>query len=415
MEGGFIARPNSAVLGKQRAIGGARELPGFSSVFSGVLHPAPQFGYRAGVPKLPWLLVLRVAVLVALGASTALLSDYVADAPSFCSAASGCGAVRASELSHVSLGGGKFVPLPLFGLLGFAASFAASLASRRATRVVAVIGGVVGIWLLGVQAFVLQQFCWLCVTTDVAAIVAAAASLGLGQATWDDEAGARLRPWAWWAFGALSITGPLLWPSVKPAPPVPSSVLRHYAPGKLNVVEFADFQCPACRRFSGVLKAELASYGDRVHFVRLNKPLAMHQFAQDAARAAVCSEAQHKAEPMADALFTTDDLTPAGIDKLAQSLGLDTKQFESCMLDPATNARVERESSLLVPPELEGLPTTYIGGKRLLGVQSPETVADALARAARGEGTTGISGYVYLPMIALAGLLILRFGLRRSR
>jgi hypothetical protein len=84
------------------------------------------------------------------------------------------------------------------------------------------------------------------------------------------------------------------------------------------------------------------------------------------------------------------------------------------MLDPATNARVEHEASLLVPPELEGLPTTYIGGKRLLGVQSPETVADALQRAARGEGDSGISGYAYVPMIALCGALILRFGLRKQ-
>jgi predicted DsbA family dithiol-disulfide isomerase/uncharacterized membrane protein len=358
--------------------------------------------------------VLRVATLVALAASTALLSDYVADAPSFCSAASGCGAVRASGLGHVSLGDGNFVPLPLFGLLGFAALLAASLASRTATRVTAALGGVVGIWLLGVQAFVLHQFCWLCVTTDVSAIAAAAAGLGLGKSTWDDQTRARLRPWAWWALGALAITGPLLWPRVKSTPRVPSTVLGFYAAGKLNVVEFADFQCPACRRFSGILKPALASYGDRVHFVRLNKPLAMHQYAYDAARAAVCGEAQHKAEPMADALFATDDLTPAGIDKLAQALELDAKSFDSCMLDPATNARVDHESSLLVPPDLEGLPTTYIGGKRLLGVQSPETVADALQRAARGEGVSGISGYVYLPMIALAGLLILRFGSRKQ-
>ena len=60
--------------------------------------------------KLPSLPVLRVAALVALAASTALLSDYTADAPSFCSAASGCGAIRQSALSHISFGEGKFEP-----------------------------------------------------------------------------------------------------------------------------------------------------------------------------------------------------------------------------------------------------------------------------------------------------------------
>ena len=368
----------------------------------------------AGLPKLPWLLVLRVAALVALATSAALLSDYIADTPSFCSAGSGCGAVRASELSHIQLGAGSFVPLPAFGLAGFALLFAASLTSRRATQVAAAVGGLVAAFLLYAQAFVLHQFCWLCVTTDVSALVAAGAAFMLQPRVWEDELRARLRGWAWWALGALAVLAPLLWPSVKLAPPVPSAVLALYQPGKINVVEFADFECPACRRFAGILKAALASYGDRAHFVRLNKPLLMHPFARDAARAAVCAEAQHKAEPMADALFATPDLSPPGIDRVAAEVGLDAEAFERCMLDPATDARVERESNMLVPPELEGLPTTYIGGRRLLGVQSPEVVADALERAARGEGSTGISGYVYVPIVALLTLLILRLGLRRA-
>ncbi len=194
---------------------------------------------------------------------------------------------------------------------------------------------------------------------------------------------------------------------------MPSAVLAHYQPGRINVVEFADFQCPACRHFSGILKAALEPYGQRVHFVRLNKPLDMHPFARDAARAAVCAEAQGKAEPMADALFGAPDLTPAGIDQLAQRLHLDSAAFEKCMVDSATDARVDRESSQLVPPELEGLPTTYIGSKRLLGVQSPETVSDALERAARGEGNTGVSGYVYSALVALALLGMLRMGVRK--
>ena len=101
-------------------------------------------------------------------------------------------------------------------------------------------------------------------------------------------------------------------------------MLGYYRPGKINVVEFADFECPACRRFSGILKDALASCGDRVHFVRLNKPLDMHPYAPDLARAYVCGQAQKVVEPMADALFATQDMTPAGIDKLAQTLGLDT-------------------------------------------------------------------------------------------
>lgn len=378
----------------------------------GVLHPPSDIGYRASVSKVPWLVVLRVLSLVALAASAALLSEYLADSPSFCSAYSGCGVVRRSALAHIPLGE-TYVPLPAFGVAGFAVLFASSLLSRKLTRVVAGLGGAAALYLLYVQAFVIGQFCWLCVTTDVAALGAAGAALALrGE---DRPSSPRLRPWAWWAFGALALAAPLVWPVVKLGPPVPAAVLSYYRPGKLNVVEFADFQCPACRRFAGILKAELAPYGERVHFVRLNKPLASHAFAKGAAHAAVCAEAQGRGEPMADALFEAEDLSSPSLARLAQVLGLDEARFQSCLNDPATAARVERESALLVPPELEGLPTTYIGGKRLLGVQSAEAVADALARAERGEGNAGVSGFLYLPMIALLALGIGRAGLRQGR
>jgi protein-disulfide isomerase len=189
-------------------------------------------------------------------------------------------------------------------------------------------------------------------------------------------------------------------------------VLSYYRPDKINVVELADYQCPACRRFHGILKSALKPYGDRVHFVRLNKPLASHVYARDAARAAICAEAQGKLEPMADALFGAQDLSPEGIDRVAASVGLEAKPFEACMLSPETEARVERESALLVPPELEGLPTTYIGGTRLLGVRSAAEVEDALERARRGEGNTGVAWFVYLPAVALLGLLLVRTGLK---
>jgi protein-disulfide isomerase len=364
------------------------------------------------VIKLPWLTALRVATLVALAASAALLSDYLAGAPSFCSAASGCGAVRASGVGNVRIGE-LFVPLPAFGVLGFALQLAASLWSRRATPIVASVGGAIGLYLLALQAFVIQRFCWLCVTTDLSALVALGCALAARRPP-SGDAREPLAKWAWLSIGALAVAAPIVWPSVKLAPPVPASVQALYRPGKINVVEFADFQCPACRLFSGILAQALAPYGERVHFVRLNKPLSAHEFAPGAARAAICAEAQHKGEPMAEALFVTEDLTAQGIARLAERLGLEPRAFEACLADPATAARVERESGSLMPPEFEGLPTTYIGGKRLLGVQSLETVNDALERAARGEGSRGISAYVYVPIVLLLMLGIARVGGRRA-
>lgn len=414
MEGAFIARRPPAVASKWPPGAWRRELTGFWPVLFGVVPARQQLGYTADVPKLPWLCFLRSATLVALCASTALLSDYIAGTPTFCSAASGCGAVRDSPYSHFVLGEAFFIPLPALGLLGFAILLSVSFVSRALTRAVAGAGGLIALSLLVIQAVLVRHFCWLCVTVDLAALVAALSAFAADSSAFDASKPRRLRVWVWWVLAGLALGAPLVWPAVRLAPPVPASISSRYRPGKINVVEFADFECPACRRFAPILKRALAPYAERVHFERLNKPLEMHPAARDLARAYVCASAQERGEPMAEALFAAEDLSPGAVDQLAQSVGLDPARFASCMLDPQTNARIERESSLLVPPEFEGLPTTYIGGRRLLGVQSAEVVTDALERAARGEGSRGLSGYVYAPLVALLGLLAVRLGLRRK-
>lgn len=361
----------------------------------------------------PWLLGLRLTALVGLGASAALLADYVAAAPTFCSATGGCAAVRASRFGSLPLTETLSLPLPLVGVVGFAALFACALRFQRAAPWVASLGALSGAFLVFVQVAVLQHYCWLCLVADGAALASAPlawASLRAGCA----QADPRLAPLSWWGLFALALSAPLLWPFVREAPPVPASVLAYYRPGKLNVVELADFQCPACRRFHPILKRSLAPYGDQVRFVRLNKPLDSHRYARPAARAAICAEEQGKGEAMADALFTTEDLSPDGIARAAVGAGLDLAALERCTLSSATAARVERESGVLSRSELEGLPTTYIGGKRLVGVQGRAAIDDALARARRDEGNRGLGATAYAALVALSASLLVRLGLRRG-
>src|SRR5262245_1868280 len=65
-----------------------------------------------------WLLVLRIATLVALAASAALLVDYVAVNPTFCGSG-GCASVRQSGFGYVPLPGGVLLPLPVLGLMAY--------------------------------------------------------------------------------------------------------------------------------------------------------------------------------------------------------------------------------------------------------------------------------------------------------
>jgi predicted DsbA family dithiol-disulfide isomerase/uncharacterized membrane protein len=356
---------------------------------------------------------LRCLVLVALAASAALLADYLSETPTFCSPSSGCGIVRRSALSYVLVGDETYVPLPVFGVLGFSLLFGASFSKQRwAPLVPAMVGAAAGLYLLMTQAISIGAFCWLCVVVDVAAVGTGAAAL-LAFTSGADEP-ALLRGWAWPGLFAIALGAPLLWPRARPAPPVPEAVLAYYRPGKINVVEFADFECPACRAFHGVLKPVLASYGERVHFVRLNKPLRSHPHAEAAARAAVCGEELGRTEPMADALFAAEDLSSAGLESIARGLGLDLKAFQDCLSAPKTRERVERETNLLAEEEFEGLPTTFIAGKRLIGAHREPALRDALDRAARGEGESGVPGPVYALLVLLAAAGVVYAGRVRA-
>lgn len=360
-------------------------------------------------------MLLRAAVLVALLGSSALVVDYLSPQPSFCGAGSGCSVVREDELSHL---GPLGVPLPAAGLMAFTALYTLSLLPgdrRRLAGTTAILAGLLGAALLYVQAFRIRTFCSLCTIVDVAAIVAAVAGAqylaARSRGTVQHEP---LRDGAWMALGALAVSAPLLWPSLRPAPPVPPAIAKYHVPGKINVVEFVDFQCPFCKLFHPRLKAIVGEYADRVHFVRLDLPLAMHPLARGAARAHVCAVGRGKGDAMADALFETNDLERAGLLAAGEKVGLDRAELERCLAAPETEAAVVRSERILPDAKLlEGLPTTFIGATMLVGTQEDATLRDAFDRAG-SDTMPGIPGVAFILLVGVAAVAIVWVGRDRG-
>jgi protein-disulfide isomerase/uncharacterized membrane protein len=352
---------------------------------------------------------VRLSAILALAFSAALFVDYTGAAPTFCGANSGCAAVRRSIYGYLPLGD-FHVPLPVLGMLGFALLVGVALTRelRRWVPLLAGIIGLAGIGLFGLQAFKIQHFCSLCVTVDSLSVFAALCGLvvWLGEpsapAATSDELG--LRWGAWPALSVVALVAPLAWPYVRPAPPVPAGVLALYQPGKINVVEFADYECPFCRRLHPELKAVIASYPPgKVNFTRLNLPLHSHEFAQGAAESQVCARDQGKGDEMADKLFAADDLRPAENRVQARILGLDMTAYDACMASGRPDKVIDAESKILIDDGLAGLPTTFVGAKTIIGLMPEEVFRDAFDRAQRGDGDRGIPAPAYwLGVLALA-------------
>jgi predicted DsbA family dithiol-disulfide isomerase/uncharacterized membrane protein len=373
--------------------------------------------------------LLRASALVALATSVALAVDYSGPAAAYC-AQQGCKAVR----RYASVGG--FNPMPWMGIAAYGTLFVLSLPASAGLRLrllvpLAILGGLLGTSLLASQPLLIQAWCPPCLVVDTAAILAAVSAYGFARAARSvdgpEPAATRaqlrhavatqefVRRWAWLTLLSLSVAAPLLWPIVRPQPNLPPGIRALGDPDKVTVVEFSDFECPFCRELHPRLVDLLAPFGDRVRYVELNAPLVSHPHAQDAAHAAVCADLQGRGRQMADALFRAPVLSRATNRELARQLGLELPSFDRCLADPATQARVRAERSLLDEAGLEGLPTLFVGSTKLVGAQPTEILRKELERALRPDRKAHLPAPLFVGFLGLVIATVVALGHPRRR
>jgi protein-disulfide isomerase len=130
----------------------------------------------------------------------------------------------------------------------------------------------------------------------------------------------------------------------------------------LTVVEFADFQCPSCRKAYDVLLRKLKQEKS-VRFIFHHLPLVgMHERAMPAAMAAEAADKQGKFWEMYDALFDglKTELTDDDIDKCARKAGLDMTKFKNDLNDSASRARIEADLKMAASYHIGSTPTFVV-------------------------------------------------------
>jgi len=131
----------------------------------------------------------------------------------------------------------------------------------------------------------------------------------------------------------------------------------------ITIVEWADFECPACKAASPVIEQVVAENKD-VRIVFKNFPLDIHQNAELAARAAVAADAQGKFWEMHKLMFdATVPLVEPTLFKFAQDLGLDMEQFKTALRSEATADRVAQDRKHGEDVKLRATPTVFVNGR----------------------------------------------------
>lgn len=143
---------------------------------------------------------------------------------------------------------------------------------------------------------------------------------------------------------------------------------------RVNVVEFGDYQCPACGAAYPVTKKVIADYRDKINFVFRNFPLPMHKNAQIAAEAAEAAGVQGKFWEMHDKLYESqstwgDSDQPMDLFvTYAQQIGIDVNKFKDEVSANKYSTVISQDQSDGNSLGVNATPTFYINGQKFEGV-----------------------------------------------
>ncbi|MEA3208486.1 MAG: hypothetical protein QOE70_1543 [Chthoniobacter sp.] len=149
------------------------------------------------------------------------------------------------------------------------------------------------------------------------------------------------------------------------------------------LLEYGDYECPACGAAHPLVKAILESVGDRLRFAFRHFPLSnVHPHAERAAEAAEAAGAQGGFWEMHDLLFENQDaLDYDDLAEYAAMLGLDASRLIREIMANAYAGRVREDFSSGLRSGVNGTPTFFINGVRYDGPRALEPMLAALAYA----------------------------------
>jgi protein-disulfide isomerase len=183
-------------------------------------------------------------------------------------------------------------------------------------------------------------------------------------------------------------------------PNLPPAVAKGYALGRPNapvqIIEFADFECPACGTYAVVTEPDVrkriidSGYAQVTYY---DFPLPQHKNTWVASEAAACASDQGKFWEMHDRLFqgqgdwngeTTSD--PAKVMKsYAKDIGLDIDRWQQCVDQRSHQRDIQANKAEGERHHVIETPTFVIGNRQVPGAISYDEMR-AYVDSARGTG-----------------------------
>lgn len=139
----------------------------------------------------------------------------------------------------------------------------------------------------------------------------------------------------------------------------------------VTLVEFGDYECPACALYSPMIKQLLTDFVGKITFVFRNYPLPQHKNALIAAYAVEAAGLQGKYWPMHEKMYATqNDWAALGDPKstfvtYAQGFGMDINKFTTDMSSTQVKNVVQSDTNDGNAIGLTATPTYYLNNLKI--------------------------------------------------
>lgn len=147
-----------------------------------------------------------------------------------------------------------------------------------------------------------------------------------------------------------------------------SHIVKATEKNAVTIVEFGDFQCPACGSAFPIVEQIKEEYKGKITFVFRNFPLAMHANAKPAAQAAEAAGAQGKYFEMYSLLYENQEEWGETNDAMqffmgyAKELKLDMEKFETEVKENKYEKKIQQDLNDGTAAGVNATPTFFING-----------------------------------------------------
>ena len=151
-----------------------------------------------------------------------------------------------------------------------------------------------------------------------------------------------------------------------------SDWIRGNRNAKVILIEYSDFECPACAMYAPMLDRLAEEFGDKIALFYRHFPLKMiHKDAELAARAAEAAGRQNKFWEMHDMIFKNQDEWAGGggaknfFIKYADTLNLNAEQFKNDINSKEVKNKVNNDYQSGLAAGIDYTPTFFLNGQKI--------------------------------------------------